>query len=226
MLCKDCFSVGVESNFEWTTKNVRPADAITANQLLLMEEWTADEEVRLIEGLLKAPPPPTPPPPTHPPSPHPTPPHFTHPPHPIPPHPTPPSPHTPTPFIAAPNISPPTRTDAASYKAPARPSTHTIQQYGFGNWQSISAHLSGTKYDRLCEKHYIRFYLRQDTYPLPDFLLPPIALGSCRVDERSRHREPTFQQAEVASKGECARCTSLPLRVHVRTLFRSLVGWN
>lgn len=125
MLCKDCFSVGVESNFEWTTKNVRPADAITANQLLLMEEWTADEEVRLIEGLLK---------------------------------------------------------------------------YGFGNWQSISAHLSGTKYDRLCEKHYIRFYLRQDTYPLPDFLLPPIALGSCRVDERSRHREPTFQQAEVASK--------------------------
>ena len=53
-LCTHCFSVGVKVEGElWTADDVRVIDSAATGKPLLVEDWAADQEVRLLEGILQ-----------------------------------------------------------------------------------------------------------------------------------------------------------------------------
>jgi hypothetical protein len=53
-LCVDCYSVGVEiKGVRWGPDTVRLIDTSTTRMPLLVEDWAAEQEVRLLEGILQ-----------------------------------------------------------------------------------------------------------------------------------------------------------------------------
>jgi transcriptional adapter 2-alpha len=53
-LCTDCYTVGGAVNgSKWTAGMVRVVDTAATGQPLLVEDWLADQEVRLLDGILQ-----------------------------------------------------------------------------------------------------------------------------------------------------------------------------
>lgn len=55
VLCTDCYSIGAEgvSGVRWNADNVQLIDTSTTRMPLLVDDWSAEHEVRLLEGLLQ-----------------------------------------------------------------------------------------------------------------------------------------------------------------------------
>jgi transcriptional adapter 2-alpha len=53
-LCTDCYTVGVEvQGAKWEANSVRVVDTAATGRPLLVEDWLADQEVGLLEGILQ-----------------------------------------------------------------------------------------------------------------------------------------------------------------------------